>query len=554
MARTGYRRACVLAVGLVALLLVSSVLALQQPLRERSGGDLAKILQTGMASIHANVTDDVGRPMENAIVKIAGNPGGWFTNASGEVTITDLPADTNGTIYTAWAEKPNYVQSPNDQPVLTPGNTSFVDLEIRGGVILGSVSDATGTIAGATVTISALGYSDLTDTQGAFRLSGIPGGTHSVTASATGYVNLTKDVVLDIGGVSSVDFELSSKTGAISGIIVHEHTFEPLEGANVSVKIGDLTVTVVSGADGSYRIPGLQGGTYSVTATLDGFNTSIRSAVTVVSGFDTSGVNFELVEKPTRLHGVVRAGSILLVGVTIQVVGTNYSANSSVKGEYDIRNIPAGTYTINVSHKGYQASSIPNVVIPRGGQTELNIDLVSLPGGSLIGNVTASDSKQPLSGVEVSIVGPESDERISITNINGQFEVTGLASGNYTVRFVLSGYKPRQIGPITISSEGTVRLDLITMEPLSEPFGGFIFGFDLAHSMMILALFLTIIILALAVVLRIRSFEAPDKAPAVYDEAGEPSEAEEKEEEPTKETGAKEENRGRERKVKKGEG
>jgi len=555
MARTGYRRACVLAVGLVALLFISSVLALQQPLREGSGGDLAKTLQTGMASIHANVTDDVGRPVENAVVKIAGSPSGWFTNASGEVTITDLLADTNGTIYTTWAEKPNYVQSPNAQPVLTPGNTSFVDLGIRGGVILGSVSDAMGTIAGATVTISALGYSDLTDAQGVFRLSGIPGGTHSVTASATGYVNLTKDVVLDIGGVSSADFELSSKTGAISGIVVvHASPLEPLEGANVSVKVGDLTVTVASGVDGSYRIPGLQGGTYSVTATLDGFNTSIHSAVTVVSGFETSGVNFQLVEKPTRLYGVVRAGSVLLVGVSIQVVGTNYSANSSLKGEYEIRNIPAGTYTINVSHKGYQATSIPNVVVPRGGQTELNIDLVSLPGGSLIGNVTSSDSRQPLSGVEVSIVGPESDERLSITNINGQFEVTGLASGNYTVRFVLPGYKPRQIGPITISSEGTVRLDLVTMEPLSEPFGGFIFGFDLAHSMMILALFLTIIILALAVVLRIRGFEAPDKAPAVYDEAGEPSEAEEKEEEPKKETGAKEKNRGKERKVKKGEG
>jgi hypothetical protein len=49
--------------------------------------------------------------------------------------------------------------------------------------------------------------------------------------------------------------------------------------------------------------------------------------------------------------------------------------------------------------------------------------------------------------------------------------------------------------------------------------------------MMILALFLTIIILALAVMLRIKTFEAPDKAPAVYDqeEMQEEEEAEEKE-------------------------
>jgi uncharacterized membrane protein YvbJ len=43
----------------------------------------------------------------------------------------------------------------------------------------------------------------------------------------------------------------------------------------------------------------------------------------------------------------------------------------------------------------------------------------------------------------------------------------------------------------------------------------------MAHSMMILALFLTIVILAMAVYLRIRSFQAPETAPAVYDQAEE---------------------------------
>jgi hypothetical protein len=53
----------------------------------------------------------------------------------------------------------------------------------------------------------------------------------------------------------------------------------------------------------------------------------------------------------------------------------------------------------------------------------------------------------------------------------------------------------------------------------------------MAHSMMILALFLTIIMLAIAVYLRIRTFQAPESAPAVYDQAEE-EEAEEKKESP----------------------
>ncbi|HUS56961.1 MAG TPA: carboxypeptidase-like regulatory domain-containing protein, partial [Thermoplasmata archaeon] len=121
----------------------------------------------------------------------------------------------------------------------------------------------------------------------------------------------------------------------------------------------------------------------------------------------------------------------------------------------------------------------------------------------------------PLSGVLVTIVGTQ---RSTLTNINGEFTFTGLTSGNYTVLFVHDGFKPMEIGPVVITQESTEGLDNVLLEPVSEEFGGFIFGFDLAHSMMILALFLTIVILALAVVLRIRTFETPENAPAIFDD------------------------------------
>jgi hypothetical protein len=111
--------------------------------------------------------------------------------------------------------------------------------------------------------------------------------------------------------------------------------------------------------------------------------------------------------------------------------------------------------------------------------------------------------------------------RETITNTNGEFQFTGLPAGEYVVRFTLDGYQPKEIGSIETTLDETTELGHIELEPIRESFGGFIFGFDLAHSMMILALFLTIIILAFAVVLRIRTFEAPDNAPAVYDELDE---------------------------------
>ncbi|HUU07154.1 MAG TPA: carboxypeptidase-like regulatory domain-containing protein, partial [Thermoplasmata archaeon] len=121
-------------------------------------------------------------------------------------------------------------------------------------------------------------------------------------------------------------------------------------------------------------------------------------------------------------------------------------------------------------------------------------------------------------------------QRETITNTNGEFQFTGLPADEYIVRFTLDGYQPKEIGPIATTLDETTEIGPIELEPTRESFGGFIFGFDLAHSMMILALFLTIVILAFAVVLRIRTFEAPDKAPAIYDELDEEDAEEAREE------------------------
>ncbi|MBU1914700.1 MAG: carboxypeptidase-like regulatory domain-containing protein, partial [Candidatus Thermoplasmatota archaeon] len=112
------------------------------------------------------------------------------------------------------------------------------------------------------------------------------------------------------------------------------------------------------------------------------------------------------------------------------------------------------------------------------------------------------------------------------TNVNGEFVFPGLIEGNYTVQFEKEGYRPLEIGHLEVRENDTTNHRFL-MNPLKRGVGeGFIFGFDMAHSMMILALFLTIVILAVAVYLRIRTFQAPESAPAVYDEAEEEVEKE----------------------------
>jgi hypothetical protein len=67
---------------------------------------------------------------------------------------------------------------------------------------------------------------------------------------------------------------------------------------------------------------------------------------------------------------------------------------------------------------------------------------VSLPGnptaGTLSGRVSDLSSGQPLTGVQVSLTGPATQN--STTDVNGQFSVGNLPPGQYNVRFDLSGY------------------------------------------------------------------------------------------------------------------
>jgi hypothetical protein len=152
--------------------------------------------------------------------------------------------------------------------------------------------------------------------------------------------------------------------------------------------------------------------------------------------------------------------------------------------------------------------------------------MTAMPGSLLQGTVIAGDSNSPLSGVLVTIIGENKNMLSAYTNINGEFVFPGLIEGNYTIQFEKEGYRPLEIGRLDVRENDTTNHRFL-MNPLRRGVGeGFIFGFDMAHSMMILALFLTIVILAVAVYLRIRTFQAPESAPAVYDEAEEEVEME----------------------------
>ena len=310
-------------------------------------------------TIIVNVTDEVGRMIEGATVWTTGNGISWQnrTASNGSVTISMLPADDNGTIglYQLNASMPGYRDSENVLQNVSENWTEHVTLMIFGGSIYGTVTTSFGgtkaPVEGANVSIASLGYSTIVSpTNGRYELKGIPAGTHYVTANASGYEpSPQEEVVMLLGGSVPLDFVLISQTGSISGHIYHSTLHTVLNNTNVSARVGSITITAMSGSDGSYNLTEIPEGTYALTAEREGFLSTTITNVVVIRGNRTSGNDFNLTEKPTRLYGVVRSGTRLLVGANVSIVGTSTFNLSGPDGNYEIGNLTAGIYTVRAS-------------------------------------------------------------------------------------------------------------------------------------------------------------------------------------------------------------
>ena len=414
MPRDHRSKGCMASVAFVLLLAVALAPFMHSDCDPR-GDELTATVSVAdyTGTIEVNVTDNVGRNVTDAIVTLEDN-GSWPADEYGRLTITGLLADSNGTEYNLSAQCDGYEKLAVVSVIVTPSNTTWVNLTVRGGLIYGTVTEDWEPVVGANISLDDFGLNTTSGSDGSYTIDGLKGDAYSLTATAVNHDPLTRVVTLPEGGFARLDFALASQRGSISGIVLHATSLEPIEDANVSVKIEGpppVTITVTTEVDGSYYVPNLPAGTYSVAVSLDGFNTSTLEDVEVVSGADTTDVDVLLEEKPTKLLGTVRSGTVLLVGANVSVWGTEYYGLSSIEGKYEIDGIPTGIYTVEASLRGYLNVTVPEVRITRGSELQLNFNLTGLP-GALYGIVVDAVTGNQLAGVTVVVL----PQRETITN------------------------------------------------------------------------------------------------------------------------------------------
>ncbi len=356
----------------------------------------------------------------------------WSGPSSGSATTSDMSYEiidlTNGT-YTVNVTGSN---GCSDTEVVTIGNSnnnfSFstvvtntscnslgsIELNITGGagdftVSWSGASTGTTTISTNTYTITDLGAGTytimLTDNNGCSTSQTVSiyntVGNLSLSASPTNaYCGVSGSIWLNISG-GTADYTISW-TGASTG-----------------------TATSTSS---SYDITNLLAGSYTINVT-DGNGCTASTTTTVGS----TGGNLSLNASPTDAYCGVN-GSIWLTisggtaDYTISWSGASTGSATSTSSSYDITNLPAGSYTINVTDGN--------------GCTVSTTTTIGTTGGNLSLNASPTDAYCGVNGsIWLTINGGTADYTISwsgastgsATSTSSSYDITNLSAGSYTI-------------------------------------------------------------------------------------------------------------------------
>ena len=331
-----------------------------------------------------------------------------------------------------------------------------------------------------------------TNAQGIFSIH-VPVGTYAVRAEAAGYLPEFFDNVATITLATTfttdpaklvydnINFVLGSG-GSISGTVTDAATNAPLPGINVALDYPSNTRppipfnwVVVTDHNGNYRISGIPDGQYHVSAhgqdyVLEYYNDqkdrTNANPVAVAQAAQVTGIDFALDQRQkdpvyTISGTVVTASTVSMANATVFAQMGNSGPNQPTMtsrtdnhGNYTMT-VPAGTWILWASSPGYvtewfdnavSATTATPVTVDANTPDRTGIDFSLGTGGAIEGYVLDAATNLPIQGANVSVPGQSSTNPAgvigghAVTDHNGFYRITGLATGDYTVVAHANGF------------------------------------------------------------------------------------------------------------------
>lgn len=246
--------------------------------------------------------------------------------------------------------------------------------------------------------------------------------------------------------------------GTISGTITLNGGFGNV--TNVVVQAGSNTTS--PDASGHYTL-NVTTGTYTVTATLSGYNTATQSGVSVLLN-QTTTVNLTLNAIPVgKIEGNVTLlnGNGYVWNVTVKA-GT-VTAHPDVNGHYSLLVTP-GTYDVIATLPLYTPDTVLNVAALLNqvtGNVDLELELAPTT-GFINGHVTLNGGSGIVTDVEVNAGG-----NIAHPDATGFYSME-VPVGNYDVMASLTGYGSQyQMGTSVAGGQTTSNVDFV-LSPMAD--------------------------------------------------------------------------------------
>jgi hypothetical protein len=212
-----------------------------------------------------------------------------------------------------------------------------------------------------------------------------------------------RDVTVQSNLITTADFDCTSAPGSVTGTVRVDGVGRA--GVTVTMTQGTTTIgTATTVAGGSYTIPNVQPGSYTVAVTPPaGTVCATPSQAVAVQSNVTATANFDCTTVPGTVTGAVRLNSVGQSGVTVMLVqGTTTvgTTTTAAGGTYTFSNVQPGTYTATITPPAgaFCSTSSQTVTVQSNQAATANFDCI---------NFTVSLSNPPPSYRHISAVSSE---------------------------------------------------------------------------------------------------------------------------------------------------
>jgi large repetitive protein len=402
---------------------------------------------------------------------------------------------------------------PKTRPTLIPNRPLIEPLEARQllsaaltGNVTGLVTDTSGNpLSDARVRLvpqtAGPAYSATTDSSGDYVVNNVLDGDYTVKVRDQGYIpNASLPELLDVTLVGADNpaptVQLTPiASGTVSGQVTDSNG-NPVADASVRLVLsnyvppamaaelhasseaafaagalqtgfidaGGYGITATTDANGDYIINDVLVDSYYVRARDTGFTANTSASFTVAAGSNTAPT----VQLFAITHGTVTgqitdasgnplsgAGVVLepatAAGPNIQ---SHYTAITNANGDYSIKNVLAGAYTVSGGKTGYTLNQSASFTVASGSNTAPTVALTELVYGKVTGQITDAQGN-PLPNVQVTITNQSSSTSFTSTaktDSNGDYTFKHVMTGSYKITTNDSGYLVATSAAFTVAT------------------------------------------------------------------------------------------------------